>query len=177
MQKFSVYLKLECKRILKLFPGMIIVTMLVLSVCAIFLLQDTKSSSSFKNSSSGIKTINIGIVYSDEDKQFLGLGFYMLEHADDIGYICKFKEVSLDEGQRLLDNKQLDVLAIFPKDYVRSVYYGIDKPISIRFGTAQSGISSLLFKQLSETVSDYMMDSKAGVYAMQDMYDSWDLDF
>ncbi len=36
MQKFSVYLKLECKRILKLFPGMIIVTMLVLSVCAIF---------------------------------------------------------------------------------------------------------------------------------------------
>ena len=177
MQKFSVYLKLECKRILKLFPGMIIVTMLVLSVCAIFLLQDTKSSSSFKNSSSGIKTINIGIVYSDEDKQFLGLGFYMLEHADDIGYICKFKEVSLDEGQRLLDNKQLDVLAIFPKDYVRSVYYGIDKPISIRFGTAQSGISSLLFKQLSETVSDYMMDSKAGVYAMQDMYDSWDLDY
>ena len=60
---------------------------------------------------------------------------------------------------------------------MRSVYYGIDKPISIRFGTAQSGISSLLFKQLSETVSDYMMDSKAGVYAMQDMYDSWDLDY
>lgn len=177
MQKFNIYLKLECKRILRLFPGMIIVTLLVLSVCAIFLFKDEKSSQSVKNNSASLKTVNIGIVYSEEDKQFLGIGFYMLEHADDIGYICKFKEVSLEEGQKLLDNEQLDVLAIFPKDYVRSVYYGVDVPISIRFGTAQSGISSLMFKQLSETVTDYMMDSKAGVYAMQDMYDSWNLDY
>ena len=74
---------------------------------------------------------------------FLGLGFYMLEHADDIGYICKFKEVSLDEGQRLLDNKQLDVLAIFPKDYVRSVYYGIDKPYLYQVRHSPVRISSL----------------------------------
>jgi len=172
MERFSVYLKLECKRILRLFPGILIVTFLVLAVCGVFLLKDVKNG---MNTKKELKTMNIGIVYSEEDEQFLGLGFYMLEHADGIGYVCKFREVTLEDGERLLEDEEIDVLAIFPDDYVKSVYYGIETPISLRFGTAQSGISSLMFSQLAKTISSYMMESKAGVYTMQDMYSSWGL--
>ena len=68
-------------------------------------------------------------------------------------------------------------LLLFPENYVTSVYYGEEEPLTLCFGTAQSGISSLLLGQLSDAISEYMMQAKAGVYAMQDMYDSWHLKY
>lgn len=171
MKRFLIYLKLECKRVLRLFPGILIITFLVLSVCGLIFAKDLKGNDNFLKN----KSYDIGIVYSQEDKQFLGIGFYMLEHSDEVGYICNFWEVSESEGQRMLDNDEIDVLAIFPDDYVRSLYYGIEKPITLRFGTSQSGIVSLMFSRLADTVADYMMDSKAGVYTFQNMYESWNL--
>lgn len=175
MKQYCTYFKLECKRIFRLLPGMVLITLLLFLAGGIFFMKYTAGDSAQDDQQ--LKTINIGLVYSEEDKKFLGVGFYMLEHTDELGYICNFKEVSRQEGQQLLTKEELDVLILFPDDYVRNMYNGIEEPVTLRFGSAQSGISSLMFRQLSDTVTNYMIESRAGIYTLQDMYRLWKLPF
>lgn len=177
MNKFLVYLKLELKRILKLFPMICMVTFVVLAAAGFFFINqdEAQKNTEAPASISGLKNMQIGIVSDEGDLPFLDMGLYMVQHTDKLKYICSFINVSEEKGQEMLENEQLDMLAIFPSDYVESVYYGVNEPIVVRFGSAQSGVSSLMFRQLAEAVSDYMMEAKAGTYAMQDMYLRWGL--
>lgn len=161
---------MECKRILRLFPRICLVTILAVILGGGFFVL---SCSTKDKGQAELSVMNIGVVAGSEDSHYIDIGMYIMQHTDDLKYVCDFKKVTEQEGQQGLENEKLDALIIFPDDYVRSVYYGGEMPIIIRFGTAQSGLSSVMFGRLSEVISDYMRESKAGVYAMQDMYDSW----
>lgn len=167
---FVKYFQLECKRILKLFPRISLVTIIAVVLGGGCLVLTYNAKDKAQNE---LSVMNIGVVASKEDNHYIDLGMYIMQHTDDLKYVCNFKKVTEQDGQRDLQNEKLGALIIFPDDYVRSVYYGAENPIIIRFGTAQSGLTSLLFGRLSEVIADYMRESKAGVYAMQDMYDSW----
>lgn len=180
MNKFYVYLRLECKRILRLFPAICLITAVLLMVAGLLFVNGKNKNKSDKTNTSQVKNLKemtIGIVSDESDSPLLNMGLYMVEQTDNLRYICSFMNVTEERGQRLLEKEQIDVLAILPDDYIKSVYRGTDKPIIIRFGSSQAGASSLMFRQLADIVSDYLMESRAGVYAMQDMYTDWGISY
>lgn len=168
------YFKLECKRILQLFPKILVVNAVIIMLLIGAVAAYNSGMFTTKDKVSGMK---VGMVFGENDRQFIEFGLYFLEHTDEIKYVCKFVEVSEEKGRKMLEKEEIDALIIVPENYVTSVYYGEEEPLTLCFGTAQSGISSLLLGQLSDAISEYMMQAKAGVYAMQDMYDSWHLKY
>ena len=171
MKLFFTYMQLEIKRIFKLFPRICIITCLL--ICTALLFRAGYAAGKKPE----VQKINIGVAADGEDLEYLEMGIYVLQHMESTKEICHFEIVEADEGMQKLEDKRLDALFLFPKSYVRSVYYGVEEPIELRFGTAQTGISSLLLRQLADTVSNLMIDSKAGVYAMQDMYEGWGIKY
>lgn len=149
------------------------VTFLSLAIAGVLLVHNKE----LEQENDEVKTMNIGIVSDEGNAEFLKFGLSLLENTDDIRYVCHFDYVSEKDGDYMLSQGKLDALAIFPKDYVKSVYQGVDKPITLRFGTGQSGMTTLLFRQLFDTISDYMIESKAGVYTMMDFYKNHQLNY
>ncbi len=179
MKKLWIYFKLECKRVMKLFPGIFVITLLVLTIAGLILANEYKNkqtSTVETTNASNLKNMKIGVVSNEGDLAFLEIALCLVEETDNIGDICSFIQVSKDEGQKMLDRKELDVLAIFPDNYVENIYYGTEDPIVVRFGSAQSGISSLMFRQLADTLTNYMMETKAAVYTLLDKYEEWGFD-
>ncbi len=178
MDKTKIYFKLECKRIMKLLPGILAITLFVLTITGFLLANkyfDKQSSIEDTHNVSDLKNMKIGIVANEGEMDFLDIALYLIEQTDDFGDICSFIFVSENEGQKMLEQKELDILTIFPDNYVKSVYRGTEEPIVVRFGTAQSGVSSLMFRQLADSLTNYMMECKAAVYTLQDKYDEWDI--
>lgn len=168
------YFVSQCKRILRLFPRICIVTFVVMIIGICLVSVNSKD----KDSQNGqLSKMNVGIVATEGDKWFIDFGMQFIENSDDLKYICDFQNVTEEDGQKMLETEELDVLVIFPDDYVESVYYGVEEPIILRYGKAQAGVSSLFFKRLSDAISQYMMEAKAGIYAMQDMYENWDINY
>lgn len=174
---FRTYFTLECKRFGKVLPKCLLVNLL--AVCLLALLVLAQQSGLF-GSPSVVTSLQIGVAYdqgSELDREFIGFGLQFLTNSPSLKGKCTFLEVSEAEGLQQLEAKKLDAVLLVPEHYIQSLYDGTEEPVTLRFGTAQSGISSLLFRQLADALSEYMMQSKAGIYTMQDLYANWGEDY
>lgn len=174
---FRTYLSLECKRFGKLLPKCLLVNLF--AVCLLALLALAQQSGLF-GSQSMVTSLQIGVAYdqgSELDREFIGFGLQFLTNSPSLKGKCTFQEVSEAKGLQQLEEKELDALLLVPAHYIQSLYDGTEEPVTLRFGTSQSGISSLLFRQLADALSEYMLQSKAGIYTMQDLYATWGEDY
>lgn len=172
MNQFLFYFRMQFKRISKLFPRILFVTGIFLFAGLAFLKSYTSSQ---KEEQSQILTI--GITASDSDLEFMNWGITLLENIDQSKFTLSLEMVTVQEGELRMDQGSLDAWIILPEDYIQRVYHGEEVPMEFRFGRSQSGITSVLVKQLANTVAEILLDSKAAVYAFQDTSKELDLDY
>ncbi len=174
---FRTYFSLECKRFGKVLPKCLLVNLI--AVCLLALLALAQQSGLF-GSQSMVTSLQIGVAYdqdSQQDREFIGFGLQFLTNSPSLKGKCTFTEVSEEKGLQQLEAEELDAVLLVPEHYIQSLYDGTEEPVTLRFGTSQSGISSLLFRQLADALSEYMLQSKAGIYTMQDLYATWGEDY
>lgn len=163
--RFRIYLFLEIKKYLFAFPkicgGLCLILLLIGSY---FLLYQLYSENRQENS-----RIQIGIT-ADPEEPYLDWMIQTIESMKDLKHSCHFEYVSEAEGMKHLQSGRYTALFLIPPDYIRSLIDGEEAILRIRFCQGQTTIADFLVKELGNAASQIMLDTQAGIYAMQDLY-------
>lgn len=114
-------------------------------------------------------TIKIGIVASEEEP-YLDWMISVVKNMKSTKYTCQFIQISEKQAEQQLRSGELSAVFVIPENYIRSLIYGDESPLIVRFGKGQSTIASFLVKQLGDVASRIMIDTQAGLYALDDYY-------
>ena len=163
MKLFRTYFSLECKKNRHSIPSMLI-GLLVLFVLGGFLLFSWQQYSNAEK-----EPTTVGIVAS-KDEPYMELFLAVLKNTETLKDSYKFVTLSKEEASKQLEKEEISVVFQIPENYVNKMIVGEVEPIDIQFGTGDSGLPSLLMRQLSQSVSSLLLNTQAGIYAMNDYY-------
>ncbi len=139
-------------------------TVLVIGLISIILFLVTNEAGQGR-----ISKTRVGLVMG-ENGAFSGFVTQAMNSLGEIGEAFDFEEMSEEDGTELLERGELTTLIIIPDEYVRSLFYGENKPIIIRYASSRAGLPSMLIKQLTGAAASYIIDTEAGIYSVKDWY-------
>ncbi len=163
--RFWLYLCLEHKKYRSALPrilGGFFLILLILTGC-IMLYQIYASQQHQKD------IIHIGIV-AEPDEPYLDWMMKTIENMEGLKDSCQFTSISATDGKKGLQSGEYTALFIIPHNYIHSLIVGEEAILRIQFGQGQSTIASYLVRELASAASQIMLDTQAGIYAMDDYY-------
>lgn len=165
MKPSFIYFKLEFKRILRSLPGILLGSLLIITLIAgaLWLCSETSRTPARK------KTVSVGIV-AKEGEAFIDWMIDTVSQMENTKYDCRFLRLTEKKAQEEMRAGNINVIFLIPENYVVSIIRGENKHIIIRFPQEQTSIVSFLLKELGSAASSFILDSEAGIYTMQDYY-------
>lgn len=168
MNGFRTYLCIQVKRILKLLPTIMTVTLLMCGCVGIFAVLYLGGSEKMENS----KKYRIAIV-GDASDEYLGFGISALSAIDDSRFMLEFPEMTEREARQALLSGEITAYAKVPEGLVDSIVRGTnDKPVTFVRATGQKGITGILVEELAKVASTLIVRSQSAIYGMQGLL--WD---
>lgn len=169
MKLYLQYIRLECKRMLRSLPGvalgllfLIVMVSGTLALCYYGITHQEK------------EPVAVGIV-AREGEPFVDWMIQTVNEMENTQSSFRFQRVSSDESDMLLNQGEITVAFIIPRDYIKSIINGSNKHITIRFARGQQTIVGFLLRELSAAASSFILNSEAGLYSLQDYYDKYNL--
>lgn len=163
--RFHIYISLEIKKFFLAFPkicgGLFLILLLTGSYFLLYQLYSKEQQEQ--------NIIQIGIT-ADPEEPYLDWMIQTIESMKDLEHSCHFEFVSETEGMKRLQSGDYTALFLIPHDYIRSLIAGDEAILRIRFCQGQTTIADFLVKELGNAASQIMLDTQAGIYAMQDIY-------
>lgn len=163
MKLFRTYFSLECKKNRRSIPSMLI-GLLVLFALGGFLLFSWQQYSSDEE-----KPTTVGIVAS-KNEPYMDLFLAVLKNTETLKDSYEFVTLSKEDAAKKLEKGNISVVFQIPENYVNKMIVGEVEPIDIQFGNGDSDLPALLMRQLSQSVSSLLLNTQAGIYAMNDYY-------
>lgn len=163
MKLFRTYFSLEFKKNRTSIPSMLI-GLFVLFILGGFLLFSWQQQIHAEK-----KPTTLGIV-ADKDEPYIDLFLKVLKNTETLKDNYEFVMLSQEEASKKLEREQISVVFQIPKDYINKMIIGEIEPITIQFGNGDSSLPSLLLRQLSQSISSLLLNTQAGIYAMDDYY-------
>ncbi len=163
MKLFRTYFSLECKKNRSSIPSML-VGWIVLFVLGGFILFSWQQHSDAEK-----KPTTVGIVAS-ENEPYMDLFLAVLKNTESLQDSYEFIMLTKEEASNKFEKEEISVVFQIPENYVNKMIVGDVEPIVIQFGNGDAGLPSLLMRQLSQSVSSLLLNTQAGIYAMNDYY-------
>lgn len=163
--RFRIYLVLEIKKYCLAFPKIFAGLCLILFLSTSFLLLYQRYLADHQDS----HRIQIGIC-ADPDEPYLDWMIQTIENMEDLKYSCQFEFVSEKKGIKRLQDGKYTALFLIPQNYIHSLIEGKEAILRIRFRQGQASVADYLVKELGNAASGIMLDTEAGIYALQDYY-------
>ncbi|MBQ4560702.1 MAG: ABC transporter permease [Clostridia bacterium] len=164
MMRLIKYLRVCSKRTLKLLPVLMCFTIL-LSACVVFilgsLLEDEESSD--KN-----VRLSIGLV-GDIEGSYLGMGVSAVKEFDSSRFYVDFLPLEHSEAEEALKKNEIIGYVYVPEDFVSGVIHGENPKLKYIETDTPAALSPMLTREIIGIVSDLVLESRAGVYAMGDL--------
>ncbi len=167
MKRFMQYIYLEWKRMLTSLPGICLA-----SLCIVFFVAGIFCICHLGNNQQEQQLVHIGVV-ADKDEPFLDWMISMLSKMEKTKDKLRFKKLEEAEADKQLSERKINVIILIPHHYIYSIIKGTNKHLTIRFAKGETSIISLLLSQLSETASSLILNSEAGIYALQEYYQKY----
>ncbi len=165
--KNSTYLKLQLKRAFKVYPAILLITVITLSsivLCA-FVMLDNMS----KNNSR--QALSLAVV-GDVDDTYLEVGIYALQNMDSSRFFIQIDKMTEDEANSALRNRTLDGYVIVPDDFVRSIQLGKNVPATLVTLGTPDNLGTVMTLEAVDIISFLLTETQVGVYSSQSvLYD------
>ncbi len=162
--KQKTYLRLQIKRAFKLYPAILLITLItVLSMvltCSLLLQHNLSSDDK--------KKISIGLVGDTQDT-FLEIGVYALQNFDNSRFSVNILKMEEEDAIRALKGREIHGYARIPENYIHSILNGQNIPAEYITLNSPDGFGSTLSSEIATIVSDLVTDVQQGVYAMQNV--------
>ena len=158
------YFKLRLKSNLKVFPVILIITVLVFSCLASAAVIALNTNSD----DSGKQKIKIGVTGNLENT-YLEAGLYALQNMDSSKYYFEFVQMEEKEAEEKLNNREISGYLRIPEGFVRGVATGENIPAEYITLNAPDNFGTIISEEVTKIVSDMLSKSQAGIYSMQDV--------
>lgn len=158
----KLYFRLQCKRVLRLYPSILLVTAITLCgilLSAALLVQKTAESGEAQK-------INIAVV-GDSSESYLGVGIYALQNLDSSRFSVNIVEMEAEEAKSALQNREITGYLSIPTDFVEGIIYGRNEPAAFVTLGGPEGLGTLLTGEVTEMVSGLVTESQRALYALQ----------
>lgn len=156
------YFKLQLKSIFKVFPTILLITILTIvsigATCTLMLKRNQDEKNAQK--------ISLGLV-GDLNDSFLGIGIHMLENVDDARFYVEVTEMDEKEAIDKLEKREISGYVYIPKNYIRNIYSGVNNPAKYITLNEPTGFGSIISDEVALMVSDIVTESQNGMYNMQ----------
>lgn len=162
------YFLLQLKRTFKIYPGIILVTIISLAsiICTALILLNINTSD--KES----QTINLGVVGNLEDS-YLDIGLSVLKMSDDSNFFLNLIEMDENTAKEKLVGREISGYIHIPDNYVENILRGNNVPAKYVMLNAPEGFGTIISEEIARMVSDIVTDSQLGMYSMQSLAKSY----
>ena len=158
----KIYYNLQLKRAFKLYPSILIITLVIITcigICAASLMGLSGNDESKK-------VFNVGLVGNAEDA-YLGMGISALKNIDNSRYYINLTEMTEEEAVKALEEKKIAGYAYIPDNFVRDVMNGTNTPVEYVTTENPAGFGDVLEKEVVLMVSDLVTESQKSNYSVR----------
>ncbi len=162
--KKKMYLRLQLRRALRLYPSILLITTITLcgiALSAMLLMQKTMGSEEKQK-------VSIGIV-GDISDTYLGVGIYALKNMDSSRFTIDFLEMEEGEARAALEKREITGYVQVPEDFIDGIINGENIPATFVTHGGPEGFGTILTSEITGTVSDLVTESQRVLYAMQEL--------
>lgn len=158
----GIYFKLQLKKALKIYPAILLITVITLSAIAmtgVVMLKQNKEAE-------GGKRLKVGIV-GDLEQTHLGIGVEVLENLDSSRFTIEFKTMEEEEAIKALKERTISGYVDIPPDFIRGIVYGENVPAKYVTLDAPDNFGNIVMNEIAVAISDIITESQNGLYSMQ----------
>ncbi|MBR6309373.1 MAG: ABC transporter permease [Lachnospiraceae bacterium] len=166
--KYGRYFLAQIKRIKKLLPEMLCLSILFFGIT--FLIGKTLITGS--DYEAGKIKYRIGVM-GKEEESFIDMGIFLLESFDDAKYMMELVKYSdFEEARKDLYDGTISALCEIPEGFYDSINY-LSNDVSIKYYTASGsrGVTGVFMDEITGIISDYIVYSEAGILTLYDYLD------
>jgi len=156
------YLGLQLKRVVKVFPVIILTTMILTLGLGLFVNIIVQLNGQEQSK----QKVSVGVV-GDADDSYLGIGIYALQHMDNSRFQVSFSEMEREEAEKSLETGEISAFVVIPEGFVDSVVRGENMQVTYVTATGSRSINSVLMDEIVESVSELITKSQSGIFGMQ----------
>ena len=163
----KTYFFLQVKRMLKIFPLVLLITAILFSGLAAIFVGMMRA----QNESENVQKFKIGIV-GDTDNTYFSFGISALQTLDDTRFALELELLEEEEAAQKLRRRDISAYFVFPEGFVDAALYGEVKTIRM-VTNINSGSLILVFKEeVAKAASILLEESQKGVYGVQSALES-----
>lgn len=162
MKRAVKYLEIQLKRVLRSFPAVFLITLILVGAMLLVARGVLEESLSDEKQT----MIEIGIVGDIEDS-YLGIGILALQQLDTSRFAINFHMLEEKEARQALLSGELTAYLVVPDGFVDSVVRGENYSLKYYTSNGQMGLGTMLMNELTVIVSDLITQSQSGIYGMQ----------
>lgn len=162
MYKWNKYIGTQLKRVIKTFPGILILT-LVLSLGMFLALQIIFRLHAQREEN---QVVQVGIV-GDLSDSYLGMGITVLKNSDSVKSMANIESMSEQEAREKLKAGEILAYLVIPDGFVQSLVEGENLAVTYVTTIEAQGIGNVLINELVTAISDMVTMSQNAIYAMQ----------
>lgn len=155
------YFYLQLKRVAKIFPFVLTVTIALLIGLAVVLygllamFDDRADNQRFTIAVAG-----------DTDNQYLSWGISAMQTFDETRFSIEFVEMAESEAQSALEKGEISAYVIIPDGFVEKAVSGEVDPVTYVTSAGMEGITALFKKEITSLVTDMVIYSQKGSYGV-----------
>jgi len=156
------YFKLQLKSIFKIFPTILLITVLTFSAVG------TVGVIALKNSlaSQEKQVFKCGITGNDEDL-FLDIGLQVIQNTEDMKFFIELEEMDEETAIKELKKGEISGYLQVPPNYIENIYSGENTPAKYITLNSPTGFGSIISDEVVLLVSGLVTESQNGMYSMQ----------
>lgn len=157
------YFYLQIKRILKVFPFILSVT-LVLFLSIMIILSSVITN--FENKEENQK-FYIGIT-GDTDSEYIKWGISAFESFDETRFSIELVDMTQDKAQKALSRGEISAYVILPDNFVSNALSGKIEPVTYVTSAGATGIVTMFKNEVTKMITDVLLYSQKGTYGIGD---------
>lgn len=155
------YLFLQFKRILKFFPFVLVVTLvLFLGLALVFGGIMSKNSDREEN-----KVFNIALT-GDLDNKYLTQMLSAFKKIDDTRFSMQFVEMDEQSAHKALKKGEISAYIVLPENFVEKAIYGDVEALRYVTTSGNNDIVTLFKNEITKLITDMAVDSQKGTYGL-----------
>lgn len=162
MRRKVQYLYLEIKKIIKMFPRMLLQAILLMVLIGVIAFCGVKG---MEREPLAVN-VDIGVVVR-EDNTMTRMTLNYVQNMESVAQICRFVQVSEEEGFRQLERGNIAALVVLPEQLVEGIMNGQNPTVDIIF-PKDAVLEAMLFRELTESGAGLLRVAQAQIYGAID---------
>lgn len=158
------YFATQCKRLLRYFPGTVLVAVLLM-LCMLGAYEALTAEPAEEESDGRVIVAFTG----ETDDMFLQMGLSAISNFDTTRFAMEVIQMEEAEAMRALQRGEVSVCVIVPEGFMEGAMQGQLMPLQFVSNSVSSGLVTIFKNEITAGVSSILVSSQKGVFAYSDV--------